>query len=232
MAESGGYGSISAQPTATTNVNKVVGIASALVVVNVLLMLALSYTPVAELGAALFSNFFVGIAVFLVTVGGGYWLAGKGTGSGSLPLAGAGVALIQTGYGLFGAALLLFAPSALRAPALGITAVITGLITAAAAVVVFKTDHDFSRWRMYSYVCFGGGFVIGAVAYFVAPAFVVVAGVCFFLGFLADLVYEIWAVKTDQYASDLLNAVGIYVAVMGVFIHILQLVLRVLGELE
>lgn len=232
MAESGGYGTAGVQPTVTTNVNKVAGIAAALVVVNVLLMLALSYTPVAELGALLFSNFFVGIAVFLVTVGGGYWLAGKGTKSGSMPLAGAGVALTQTGYGLLGSAILLLAPATLRAPALGITAVITGLVTAVAAVVVFKSDHDFSRWQLYSYVFFGGGFVVGAVAYFAAPAFVAVAGVFFFLGFLADLVYEIWAVKTDQYASDLLNAIGIYIAVMGVFIHILQLVLRVLSELE
>jgi hypothetical protein len=232
MAESAGYGSVGAQPTATTNVNKVAGIASLLVVVNVLLILGLAYTPVAQIGVVLFSNFFVGIATFLVTVGGGYWLASTGIEKGIFPLAGAGVALTQTGYGLFGAAILQFAPSGVWAPALGISAVVTGLITAAAAVIVFKSDHDFSRWQLYSWVFFGGGFVVGAVAYFAAPAFVVVAGVFFFLGFLADLVYEIWAVREDRYASDLLNALGIYIAVMGVFVHVLQLVLRILSEME
>jgi len=48
--------------------------------------------------------------------------------------------------------------------------------------------------------------------------------------FIVDLTYEIWAVRENRYASDLRNAIGIYVAVMGVFIHILMWVLRILDS--
>ncbi|WP_254272056.1 Bax inhibitor-1 family protein [Haloarcula marina] len=214
------------------NVSKIVGMGTALVAANVLVMLALSYTPLAPLGAALFSNFFVGVAAFAVSVGGGYWLATKGIQRDTMGLAAAGVALIQSGYGVFGAALLYAVAPSLRVPALGITAVVTGLITAAITLVVFRTDHDFSRWQTYAFACFIGGLVVGAAGVFVASILLVVAGLLFFLGFVVDLTYEIWAVKTNRYASDLRNAIGIYVAVMGVFIHVLQWVLRVLSTLD
>jgi fatty acid desaturase len=61
--------------TATSNLAAALGIATGLVVVNVVLMLGLSYTPVAALGLAVFSNFFLGVGVFVVTVGGGHWLS-------------------------------------------------------------------------------------------------------------------------------------------------------------
>jgi hypothetical protein len=228
------FGSERAEPqvTGTTNLYSALGIASGLVAVNILLMLVLSYTPVAGIGQLVFSNFFVGIAVFLVTVGGGRWLSGKALENGNVPLAGGGVLLIQSGYGLFGAALLGAVGSSLRAPALGITAVITALITAVVTAVVYNVDHSFERWNLYSGGLFVGGFVIGAVGFFVAPLLMAVAGLCFFLGFIAYLVHEIWAVKVSAYPGTLINAIGIYVAVMGVFIHVLQWVLRVLSVLD
>ncbi|WP_276272820.1 Bax inhibitor-1 family protein [Haloarcula litorea] len=218
--------------TADRNITKIVGMGTALVAANILLMLALSYTPIAPLGAALFSNFFVGIAVFAVSVGGGYWVANEGLQRDSTGLAGAGVALIQAGYGLFGAAILYAFGSGLRVPALGITTVITGLVTAGITLVVFRTDHDFSGWQRYSFGFFIGGIAVGAVGAFVAPVLLFVAGLLFFLGFVVDLTYEIWAVKENRYASDLRNAIGIYVAVMGVFVHVLQWVLQVLSVLD
>jgi len=215
------------------NLGKITGMATALVVLNIVLMLALAYTPVSSIARLLFSNFFIGIATFVITVGGGFWVANKGIQSGSFPLAGVGVTLIQAGYGLFGAAILTsFAQSGLWIPALAITAVITGLITAVVALVVFKTDHSFANWQKYSWGFFIGGFALGAAGYFISPMLMLVAGVLFFLGFVVDLTYEIWAVKANQYASDLRNAIGIYVAVMGVFVHVLQLVLRVLSILD
>ena len=214
------------------NVGRITAMGTALVAVNVLLMLALSYTPVADLGLVLFSNFFVGIAVFAVTVGGGFWLANKGIESGSYPLAGVGVTLTQVGYGLIGSTILVVAAPAMRIPALAITAVVTGVITAAVALWVFNTDRSFEGWQRYAFYFFGGGFALGAVGFFVAPMLMVVAGLLFFLGFVVDLIYEIWAVKANRYASDLRNAIGIYVAVMGVFIHVLQWVLRILSMLD
>jgi len=227
------YDAPGVEPTATQNVSRIAGIGTGLVALNVVLMLALSYTPVADLGLVLFSNFFTGIATFVVTVGGGYWLANTGIEKGNLPLAGGGVTLSQFGYALIGGALLsVVTSSSMRVTALGITTVLTALVTAAVVVVVFKTDHSFERWQLYSWVCFGGGFVVGAIGYFVSPTIMLLASVFFFLGFVVDLTYEIWAVKVSKYDSDLRSAIGIYIAVMGVFIHILQLVLRVLSILE
>ena len=223
---------VGSHATPSLNIGKITSMATALVLVNIVLMFGLSYTPVADVGLMLFSNFVTGIATFMITVGGGFWVSNKGIESGSLPLAGVGVSMTQAGYGLFGAAILAIAPSALRIPALGITAVITALITAVVAVVVFKTDHSFENWQKYSWGFFIGGFVAGAAGMFVSSTLFLVAGALFFLGFVVDLTYEIWAVKANKYESDLRNAIGIYIAVMGVFVHILQLVLRVLSMLS
>ncbi|WP_135304029.1 Bax inhibitor-1 family protein [Haloarcula amylovorans] len=219
--------------TVDRNITKIIGMGSALVAANILLMLALSYTPIAPLGAALFSSFFLGIAVFAVSVGGGFWIANKGLQRGSMGLTGAGVALIQSGYGLFGAAILyIYGGGGIRVPAIGIATVVTGLITAVIATVVFKTNHDFSGWQRYAFGCFILGLVVGAAGVFLNPLLVVVASLIFFLGFIVDLTYEIWAVRENRYASDFRNAIGIYVAVMGVFVHVLQWVLRILSALD
>lgn len=218
--------------TATPNLTSTMGIASGLVVVNIVLMLVLSYTPVADLGRLVFSNFFVAIGVFAVTVGGGHWLSTSALENGNVPLAGVGVSLTQFGYGLFGAAMLTVASPELRVPALVITAVITALITAGVTAVVYNVDHSFERWNLYSGGLFVGGIAVGAAAFFLAPPLMVVSGLCFFLGFLTYLTHEIWAVKTNEYPGTLINAIGIYVAVMGVFIHILSWVLRILSILD
>ncbi|WP_222918925.1 hypothetical protein [Natrinema sp. SYSU A 869] len=220
------------QYTPTVNVSKVAGIATALVAVNILLMLVGSYTPLADLGGLLFSNYFVGIATFAATIGGGFWVSNKGVKAGNVPIAGAGVTLIQFGYTLLGSAILMLVPAALRIPALAITTVITGLLTAGIVVVVYRTDRSFVRWQTYSRGLFIAGFAAGAVGFFINPMLMIFASVLFFLGFVTDLVYEIWAVKESKYASALRNAIGIYVAVMGVFIHILRLVLYVLSLLN
>ncbi|WP_415379198.1 hypothetical protein [Halosimplex sp. TS25] len=225
------YDAPGVESTASRSVSRIAGIGAGLVALNIVLMLALSYTPVAGLGAALFRNFFIGIATFVVTVGGGYWLANTGIEKGSMGLAGVGVALSQFGYALLGSAILFRVASSMRVTALGITAVVTGIITAVVAVVVFKTDHSFERWQLYSWVCFGGGFLVGAIGFFVNPTIMLAAGALFLLGFIVDLTYEIWAVRESKY-GDLRSAIGIYIAVMGVFIHILQLVLRVLEMLD
>ncbi|WP_226479090.1 Bax inhibitor-1 family protein [Natrinema amylolyticum] len=216
----------------TVNVSKVAGIATALVAVNILLILAGSYTPLADLGLVLFSNYFIGIGTFAATIGGGFWVSNKGIEAGNVPIAGAGVTLIQFGYTLLGSAILVLVPSALQVPALAITTVITGLLTAGIVVVVYRTDRSFARWQTYSRGLFIAGFAAGAVGFFLNPMLMVFASVLFFLGFVADLAYEIWAVKESRYASPIRNAIGIYVAVMGVFIHILRLVLYVLSLLN
>lgn len=223
---------VEAPATSTTNLASTLGIASGLVVVNILLMLVLSYTPVASIGRLAFSNFFVGIAVFVITVGGGRWIAGRALENGNVALASGGVGLIQAGYGLFGAALLASVGTSLRVPALGIAAAVTAAITAVVTAVVYNVDHSFKRWNLYSGGLFVAGFVFGAAGVFLTPLLLAVAGIFFFLGFVAYLVHEIWAVKTSAYPGTLINAIGIYIAVMGVFVHVLQWVLRLLSMVE
>jgi hypothetical protein len=228
---SGSFGSVERTATGTVdrNLGKILGISTGLIAVNILLMLALSFVPpVVAIGGLLFGSFFIGIAVFAVTVGGGSWIASKGTKRGSLPLAGAGVTLTQVGYGLFGATILGGIGAALKLTAIGISVVVTAAITGVVAYVVFSTNKNFSSWQSYSFYLFIGGFVIGAIGFFITPLLMLVASLVFFAAFVVSLTYEIWAVKENRYASDLRNAIGIYVAVMGVFVNVLIWVLRIL----
>ncbi|MFB6162298.1 MAG: hypothetical protein ABEJ86_02510 [Halococcoides sp.] len=231
------HGTIEGAPTVDRNITRIVAIGTALVAFNIALMWLLSLTPVAPLASGLFLNYFVTIGFFAVTVGGGFWLANAGLESENGLLTGAGVSLTQAGYGLFGAAILWKASqwglsSSLRLTGVAIAAVITAAITAVVTVVVFSIDHSFERWQTYAFGGFIGGFALGAIGFFVNPILMALAGVTFFLAFVCDLTYEIWAVREDHHASDLRSAIGIYVAVMGVFIHVLQWVLRILAILE
>jgi len=219
--------------TVDRNLSKIIGVASGLVAFNIALMLVLSYIPpVVGLARVLFSSILIGIVAFAVTIGGGSWVASAGTERGNLPLAIAGVALIQSGFGLFGAGALGIAPEYLRLPAIGISIVITAAITAVIGYVVFTTNYNFSSWQNYSFYCFIGGIGLAAAGVFLFTPLLLVASLLFFLGFMLSLTYEIWAVKENRYASDLRNAIGIYTAVMGVFVNVLIWVLRILELLD
>jgi len=146
-------------------------------------------------------------------------------------MAGAGVTLTQAGYGLFGAYILGLASAALRLPAIGISVVITAAITGVVAYVVYTTDRDFSSWQSYSFYLFIAGAGLALAGAFIATPLLIVASLVFLAAFTVSLTYEIWAVKQDRYASDLRNAIGIYVAVMGVFVNVLIWVLRILSLL-
>jgi len=225
--------SVRATGTVDRNLSKIIGVATGLIAVNILLMLALSYIPaVVGLSSILFGSIFVGMAVFAISVGGGSWVASKGIQRGSFAVAGAGVSLTQAGYGLFGALLLGGASASLRLPAIGIAVVITAAITAVVAAVVFKTDYNFGPWQNYAFYCFIGGIATAAAGVFLFTPLLLVASLLFFAGFIVSLTYEILAVKENRYASDLRNAIGIYVAVMGVFVNVLMWVLRILSLLD
>ena len=232
---SGSFGSVERTATGTVdrNLSKIIGISTGLVAFNIALMLVWSYIPpVVGLSRVLFGSILVGLVAFGVTIGGGSWIASTGTQRGNLPLAIVGVLLIQTGFGLFGAGALGLAPEYLRLPAIGISMVITAAITAVIGYVVFTTNYDFSSWQSYSFYCFIGGIAVSLAGAFLFTPLLLVASLLFFLGFMVSLTYEIWAVKENRYASDLRNAIGIYVAVMGVFVNVLIWVLRILELLD
>ncbi len=213
------------------NEAKSIGYGVSLVLANILLMSLLSFTPAASL-----LNFLSGINGFLViifygallTIGNS--LAESGIKQLNYTTAGIGVFLLQFAYGTFGAGLLQGIGIETQAIALGITAVITTLLAIIAGIIVYRSDKDFSKWRKYSLGFFIGVLVFGGIGIIFVPAFVL-AFISALLGFLALLVYEIWEMKAHR-NRPILNAVGLYVAYMGLFIQILQLVLRILSALE
>ncbi len=97
-----------------------------------------------------------------------------------------------------------------------------------AAAYVYSTDKNLEHWAKYSLACFIGGFAILVVVIFV-PELVVVAFGLFLLGFLCGLVYEIW-MTSNRNRSAAANGLALYIAFAGVFVHILQLVLRALSD--
>ena len=108
---------------------------------------------------------------------------------------------------------------------------VPGVITAAVTVYVFNTSRSFRGWQKYAGGLFIAGIAVGVVGFFVFTPLVLLAGVLFLLGFLVDLVYEVWAVREGRYGT-LRSAIGVYVAVMGVFVHVLQWVLRALSAAD
>ena len=111
----------------------------------------------------------------------------------------------------------------IRIPAIGISTVITAAISSAVALYVFNTDRSFESWQRYAFFFVIGGFGLGGVGFFTGMSLLMLAaGLVSFASFVADLTYEIWAVRENRYASDLRNAIGIYVAVMGVLVHVLM----------
>ena len=227
MTESGGE-SVDGQ---ATNATGVAALGTALVVLTALPMLAFPSPLTLGIGFPLVSSALVAVAGFLV-VGGGYWLATAGVGRGSVVLAGLAVALIQTGYGLFGAAARWLVAPTVRVPALGLVAGFVGAITAATAVTVFRSERSFAGWRRYAAALLGGGFVVVAAVSLTTPSFVVLAGVAVLPGAVVDLTHGIWAVRETEYDSTVLNAVGVYAAVTGVFVHGFRLAVRLLGDGE
>ncbi|MDY6769909.1 MAG: hypothetical protein SVU88_02960 [Candidatus Nanohaloarchaea archaeon] len=207
-----------------------IGISTALILVNVGIMAAIAVTPVADLVLALFSTLILGVIVYGALLSGGTYLAERGVKQEELGLAGVGIALLQLGYGSFGGAILSLVPPGTFGPALAVTAVVTTAIAAGAAALVYGTGRDFSSFRRYATYLFLGVLLTALVGTFTPPV-AVLAFVLALLGFLFLLVYEIWETRK---APDrvLLNGLGIYNAFMGVFVHILRIVVQMYLQRE
>lgn len=208
---------------------KIVALATTLSLVNVALMYVLVTTPLSAINQFLFSVPILGVLVYGAALFVGEWIAERGVKTSSLPIALVGTLILQFAFGIFGAGVLAFAPEVLRIPILGVTAAITAGMTFLIAVYVYARSKSFESWGTYA----NGSFLIGVVAIaigtFVSPA--LLAGFVFiFLGFLLRLGWEIWRVRERPNIPASLHAIGIYIAVMGVFVHILQIVLRMLAR--
>lgn len=207
---------------------KSIGVSLGLILVNIALMGLLAYTPVSKLLGIMFSYAIVGIIFYGALLTGGNYFAEKGIKNEDMMMALLGAGLLQFAYGSFGAGLLAGFSANFQLAALGVTAVVTTLLAVMAGALVYGTSRDFSSWNRYSSYLFLGVLGFGLVGTFITP-FLILAFICALLGFIVYLVYEIWDMKSHP-GKVYLNGIGIYVAYMGVFIQVLQIILRLLSE--
>lgn len=208
---------------------KSLGVATGLIILNIAVMWIFAFTPLSTINNLLFDTFFLlGVVVYGALLTGGVALAKRGIRNDDRKLAVGGAGLVQFAYGIFGAGILgMVAPQA-QAVALGITAVITTIIAVLSGLLVYGTGHDFSSWGRYANYIFLGVLGISLIGSFSGP-FILVAFALALIGFIVYLVHEIYQVKTRP-GRPFLNGIGVYVAFMGVFVQILQLVIQMLME--
>lgn len=208
---------------------KSLGISIGLILVNVALMGVLAYTPVSRVLSLAFAVPLVGILVYGAMLTGGNWLAERGIKRGDTGLALLGVAVLMFAYGSFGAGLLALLGAGTQVLALAVTAIATTGIALVAGLLVYGTDHDFSSWNMYAGISFLGVLVFGGIGTVLWTPALLAAFLLALIGFMVYLVHQIWEMRSNP-SRTYLNAIGIYVAYMGVFIQVLQIVLRLLEE--
>lgn len=189
-------------------------------------MYLVAATPLASVNQYLFSVPILGVLIYGVMIAVGEHISKKALKRGETGLSIAGIAVLQIAYGLFGGGVLAFAPRDLQLPALIVTLIITTAMTLALIAYIYIRDANLSHWNKWSGWTFMGGMLLALIGSFLEPV-IMGAFVLFLLGFILELGWEIWKVRAE-YNPDapLMHSVGIYVAFTGVFVHILQLVLR------
>ena len=193
-------------------------------------MWVFGFTPLSAVNNLLFGTFlFLGVIVYGAMLTGGSWLAKKGIREENTNKAIAGTSIIQLAYGMFGAGIItMLLDPGLQLIALGITGVVTTIIAALAGLLVFGTGHDFSSWGRYANYIFLGVLGVSFIGSF-SGIFALISFGLALLGFLVLLVYQIYQTKRRP-NKPFLNGIGLYVAYMGVFVEILQIVVRMLAK--
>ncbi|NHX35285.1 MULTISPECIES: hypothetical protein [Halolamina] len=207
----------------------VIGGATGLMLLNVFVMYLAAATPLARVNQIVFSVPIVGALVYGALITGGQMIAERGFKNDSMGMAMAGVIVLELAFGAFGGGVLSFLSAGARIPALAIAGVVVVAMTAVIGSYVYlrsgtQFDH-YGRWATYAFL---GGLGALLVATFV-PVVGVAAFALIFLGFLLRLGYEMWQVRESR-GRPAMQSVGLYVAVAGVFVHVLQIVVRMLAE--
>ncbi|SDR38161.1 hypothetical protein [Natronobacterium texcoconense] len=213
--------------TLTGREGKVMGGASVLMAINVLLMYVFLATPLAAVNDVLFGAApILGVLVYGAAIFVGELIAERGVKGGDMGTAFAGMVILQLAFGVFGAGVLRFAPPESQLAILGVTAIVTAIMTAIITGYVYARSATFEHWGTFANFAFIGGVVVIAIGSFVLPILLLLGFVLIFLGFMLRLGYEIWQVRDHRNASTALQTIGVYIAVAGVFVHVLQLVMR------
>lgn len=209
-----------------SNELKSIGVSAGLVLANVILMALIALTPLSMITDFLFSIPIVGMVIFGAGLIGGRYLAKKGLKQDSTGLAVTGAGILELTYGIFGGGILSMASAGAFPLVLGITAVVTTGIAVLAALLVYVTGRNFRSWGRYSNYLFMGAFGTGLIGS-AFPPLLLLTFVLVLVGFIVYLVFEIWRMKQKP-GRVLMNGIGIYIAYMGVFVEILQIVISML----
>ena len=203
-------------------------VGGSLMAVTIAGMLVVADTELADWGMWLYQWPIVGVLVFGALLTAGRYVGLRGVGTDNYLLAVGGATLSVFAYSWFGGIVLTPFDPGLYQPALALTGAITIAITLVAAAYVYSTDRSLKQWATYSGFCFIAGLVAVVIGTFVPPV-LILGFILFLLGFLCDLVYEIW-MTSNEHRSPAANGLALYIAFAGVFVHVLQLVLRLLAN--
>jgi len=207
-----------------------IGGATGLMLLNVLVMFAVAASPLSGVNRLLFSIPIVGALAYGVVIAGGELLAERGFKRDSMGLAVAGVLVLELAFGMFGGGVLSFVSRGLRGTAVAITGGVVVLLTAGIGTYVYaRSGTQFDHYGSWANYAFLAGLVAILVGTFLPP--VLLLGFLFvFLGFLLRLGYEMWEIRENRGRGVPLQAIGLYIAVAGVFVHVLQIAVRMLAE--
>ena len=205
---------------------QVIGGATGLMAITVALMYVFAATPLAVVNDYLFAAPIVGVLVYGAAIMGGEIIAERGIKGGDMGIAFVGMVVLQLAFGVFGAGILSMAPQGTQLTVLGITAIVTALMTALVSGYVYARSTTFEHWGKFANYAFLGGIGVILVGTFVLDILLLVGFVLIFLGFILRLGYEIWQVRDHRDTRVALQTIGVYIAVAGVFVHVLQLVMR------
>ncbi|WP_306053959.1 hypothetical protein [Natronococcus wangiae] len=203
---------------------RVIGGASGLMAITVALMYVFAMTPIAEINRIAFSAPIVGVLVYGAAITIGDLIAERGVENGNTGTAFVGMVILQFAFAAFGAGVISIAPQDLRVTILAVTAIVTAIVMAVISGYVYARSTTFEHWGRFSTYGFIGGIIAIAIGTFVLQELLLAGFVLIFLGFVLRLGYEIWKVRDNRNASVGLQTIGVYVAVAGVFVHVLQLV--------
>lgn len=208
---------------------RIIGGASALMAINVLLMYVFVVTPLAAINNYLFAVPIIGVLVYGAAIMGGEMIAERGVKGDNVGIAVVGLLILQLAFGVFGSGILSIAPRESQLMILGVTAIVVAVLTAVISGYVYARSKTFESWGTGANYSFIGGVVAIAIGTVFQPV-LLIGFLLIFLGFLLRLGWEVWQVRDERNASIALQTIGVYIAVAGVFVHVLQLVLRAVAR--
>lgn len=211
-----------------------IAVALALVAINMVLIIGFADTPIAAATMWLYTDAplapFAGLLVFggALTIGRGVGL--KAMRDEKLGLSIAMAALVQVAYGAFAGGIITGYASGVAATAIFITLAGTTGYMLLVSAVVYATDISFEPCRSISgFLMIGGVISVFLTSIIGVNAIALLGFALITLGFMVDMIYEIWH-TSNKHISPVFNGFAVYIAFMGVFVHVLQLVLEALAN--